>query len=44
MVEITEIDRDEALRYLCCHDENNIGETAGKYLDCLLYTSDAADD
>ena len=33
MVEITEIDRDEALRYLCCHDENNIGETAGKYLD-----------
>lgn len=35
MVEITEIDRDEALRYLCCHDENNIGETAGKYLDEL---------
>lgn len=33
MVKITEIGRDEALRYLCCHDENNIGETAGKYLD-----------
>ena len=33
MIEITSIDRSEALRYLACQDENNIGETASEYLD-----------
>lgn len=33
MIEIKSIDRKEALRYLSCHDEQNIGETASAYLD-----------
>ncbi len=30
---IDHIDRNEALRYLACHDESGISETAAKYLD-----------
>ncbi|MGN1100889.1 MAG: methionine synthase, partial [Huintestinicola sp.] len=33
MIKLTSIDRSEALRYLACHDEKNIGETASAYLD-----------
>ncbi|MCI7767485.1 MAG: methionine synthase [Oscillospiraceae bacterium] len=33
MIEIKSIDRKEALRYLSCRDEKNIGETASAYLD-----------
>lgn len=33
MIKLTSIDRSEALRYLACHDEKSIGETASAYLD-----------
>ena len=33
MIKLEHIDRSEALRYLACRDEKNIGETAAAYLD-----------